>query len=491
VRDSAAIIEEMRRAVPAGRDRLDAAAASALRGLTGELMRARPEAAGEYARFTGIARRDLCLPEAEVTGRIRGATILVTGGTGCVGSALLAQLARRGPGRLVSVSRGVTAGWPRQDGVEYQHANVTNPDAVTGLIAEVRPDLVFHVAAQRSPALAETETHRTASVNTLGARNVLAAALKAGVRQVVCASTGKALRPYSPEVYTASKRAAEWVASDVAATGDILCSAARFTHVIDNSIVHERLLTWARDSGAAVRLHGSQIAFYVQSAVESAQLLLVAMAGAARGEFRVHAISDLGWPVSLLDVALGVLRDTGSRTPVYFSGYDPGYEEVAFPGLYDPATAGDLSPLVNAFEAAVTVPAPCPRVDAFRLELAPDPVLPKLLEGLDRACRQTSDQQVIRPALDDLSWALLDATLAAADRTAVARCAKLVRRHEERMSPVHQRITRAIKTHAEPSVPAQPVPSQLAPRVPHLPHQALTSEMADIHVGNHIPRAGA
>jgi hypothetical protein len=39
----------------------------------------------------------------------------------------------------------------------------------------------------------------------------------------------------------------------------------------------------------------------------SAQLLLLAFLGAERGEFRVHAITDLGWPVFLLDLALGVL----------------------------------------------------------------------------------------------------------------------------------------------------------------------------------------
>jgi len=54
----------------------------------------------------------------------------------------------------------------------------------------------------------------------------------------------------------------------------------------------------------------------------------------------VHAITDLGWPLSLLDVALGVLISTSSATPIYFSGYDPGYEEVPFPGLYDPMTRG-------------------------------------------------------------------------------------------------------------------------------------------------------
>ena len=80
----------------------------------------------------------------------------------------------------------------------------------------------------------------------------------------------------------------------------------------------------------------------------------------------MHAITDLGWPVCLIDVALGVLASKQSRTPVYISGYDPGYEEVAFPGLYDPATAGDVSPLMNAFETAALVDSPCP--DGRRLQ---------------------------------------------------------------------------------------------------------------------------
>jgi nucleoside-diphosphate-sugar epimerase len=465
------IIEAMRVAVPAQRAALDDAEASVLRELTERLAGERPEAASEYERFLSVANREICLPEGEVRRRVEGATILLTGGTGCIGSTLVGQLAARNPARIVSVSRGVTDRWPRWPSVEYRHADVTDAAALAGLTRQVRPDIVFHVAAQRSPALAETEVHRTVSVNTLGTRNVLAAAAGAEVPQVVCASTGKALRPYSPDIYTAAKRAAEWVCATVATgTGSedsdisssastpgtsgapgMLISAGRFTHVIDNSIVHDRLRRWAKDTrpGAALRLHGPEIAFYVQSAVESAQLLLVAMAGAVPGEFRVHAISDLGWPVALLDIALGVLNREGSRTPVYISGYDPGYEEIAFPGLYDPATAGDVSPLINAFESARLRPSPCPRVDAFRLDLAALPAAPKLLADLDRVCAQTRDSRAVRSALDELSWTLLDAALAAASPAALARCSCLVRRYEDGLSLVHRRVMKAISAHAD------------------------------------------
>ena len=460
------VIEAMVNAVPARKESLDQAEVARLRELTGELMAAKPEAAAEYARFLGIKQRGLCLPEAELAERLGGATVLVTGGTGCIGSTLMAQLAQRGPGRLVCVSRGVTAAWPRQASAEYLAGDVRDRARMDEIIGQVRPDVIFHVAAQRSPALAEVEVHRTVSTNVLGSRNVLAAAVAAGVPQVVCASTGKALRPYSPEMYTASKRAAEWTASVAAASGELLVSAARFTHVLDNSIVYERLLDWAEADCAAgleadpgnaeapvVRLHGSSIAFYVQSALESAQLLLIAFLGARPGEFRVHAITDLGWPVSLIDVALGVLASKQSRTPVYISGYDPGYEEVPFPGLYDPATAGDASPLLNAFETAALAESPCPMVDAFRLEMTEDPLSVKLLGVLDSLCGRTEDPAQVRGALDELSWSLLDAALASAARTALNRSAKLVCQHEERMTPVHRRVTEAIKSHACPPAP--------------------------------------
>jgi NAD(P)-dependent dehydrogenase (short-subunit alcohol dehydrogenase family) len=456
------VIEAMVHAVPARNTSLDDAEIGRLRELTGELMAAKPEAVAEYARFLGVKRRGLGLPEAELAERLGGATVLVTGGTGCIGSTLMAQLARRRPGRLVCVSLGGATGWPRQAGAEYLVGDVRDRARMDDVIAQVRPDVIFHAAAQRSPALAEVEVHRTVSTNVLGTRNVLAAAAAAGMPQVVCASTGKALRPYSPEMYTASKRAAEWTASVTAASGELLVSAARFTHVVDNSIVYERLLNWAgaeagRDSArtdpstgaaAVVRLHGPSIAFYVQSALESAQLLLIAYLGARPGEFRLHAITDLGWPVCLTDVALGVLASKRSRTPVYISGYDPGYEEVPFPGLYHPATAGDVSPLLNAFEAAALVDSPCPMVDAFKLEIAQEVVSVKLLGELDSVCGQTQDPAQVRSSLDDLSWSLLDGTLAAADRTTLNRSAKLICQHEERMTPVHRRVTEAIKSRA-------------------------------------------
>jgi NAD(P)-dependent dehydrogenase (short-subunit alcohol dehydrogenase family) len=440
------IIQLMRSAVPPDRPHLDQDSRQRLRDLTRLLVRAKPGAVAEHDRFLSIAARGLELPDAELTDRLRGTTILVTGGTGCIGSALLAELARRGPARLVSVSRGPATGWPRQEGAEYRQLDIRDLSCLAPLVAEIRPDVIFHAAAQRDPGLAEVEVHRTLSTNVLGTRNVLAAAASAGVPQIVYASTGKALRPYSPDMYTASKRAAEWILSEAAAEGGILCSAARFTHVIDNSIIYRRLRDWAADPDATIRLHSPEIAFYAQSALESAQLLLLAFLGARPGEMRVHTITDLGWPVCLLDLALGVLTQAEEPTPVYFSGYDAGYEAMPFPGLYDPMTAGDVSPLMNAFETAAATDSPSPQVDAFRLELASGHKPRALLDALASECDRTQDSVSLRRDMNRLSWVLLDASLRAAPREALARSAVLAKAHWDAMGPEHRQVLEMISS---------------------------------------------
>ena len=227
----------------------------------------------------------------------------------------------------------------------------------------------------------------------------------------------------------------------------MLVSASRFTHVLDNSIIYARLRQWAA-RGDPIRLHSPDINFYVQSARESAHLLLLACLGASQGEYRINAITDLGLPIALLDVALGVLAEMDSASPVYISGYDKGYEEIAFPGLYDPMTAGDVSPLMNAFEAVALTGSPSPRVDTFRMGIAPEPRAVKLLAALDVACEQTQDPDVIRAMLDELSWAVLDATLHATPQLALLRSAAMAQRHGDTLSAVHRRVLEAIQAAA-------------------------------------------
>jgi FlaA1/EpsC-like NDP-sugar epimerase len=442
------IISAMQEAAPAGRQGLADAAVAELRALTQVLMTARSDAIEELARFHAIRERRMELPEQALADWLRGRTVLVTGGTGCIGSTLMARIARLGPRWLVSISRGRTAGWPRHPAAEYQHADVTSRASLDAVFAAVQPDVVFHLAAQRDPGLAEQASHLTVSTNVLGTRNVVQACERHGVAELSCASSGKALRPYSREVYTAAKRAGEWILAEAATRTQVRVTASRFTHVVDNSIVYDRLLGWARSG--VVRLHDWQTLFYAQSAAESAELLLAAGLRAQPGALRVYALRDLGWPVNLLDLAIGTLLLVGSDSPIYFSGHDPGYERVPFPGLYDPDNAGDVSPLLNAFEAAAAEHDAQLGVDACQVRFDHSRAPAGLLATVEQTCAATTGPQAVRAALDSLSWHVLDSALAALPQPVLARVALLAAPHEDQLSFDHARMLGMIRQHAGP-----------------------------------------
>jgi len=467
MQDRDALLFALRNAVPPGRDLVGDDDLLVIKELTRQLVAARPWAVGEYRRFSSVRERGIELPQGELASWLAGATVLVTGGTGCIGSLLTEHLAALSPGRLVSLSRGETLPARTVPGAEYLAADIRDRGRLDEVFETVRPDVVFHVAAQRSPARAETEVLRTVSTNILGTRNVLETSVAHGVRDVVCASTGKALRPYSPDVYAASKRVAEWLISRAAATCSIRFAATRFTHVVDNSIVAHRIDAWCKEG--VIRLHSPDINFYVQSALESVQLLLAAGLDCHVGRLRVHALRDLGWPVNLLDLALGMIAETKSDSPVYLAGYERGYEEVPFPGLYDPRTAGDLSPLINAFEAVGAVTGRVAAIDAFDLPVpcCDEPALARLahLEALCEEARRggrepSGDVEIesaVRAALDAVSWELLDATLHDVPQAQIARTIRLTEANEGQLNPVNLRILSALRrAAARPPSPIHP-----------------------------------
>ena len=172
-------IEAMRTMVPPGQSQLGEEARRRLSEATRSLLASHTDPGVEHERFLEIRRRQLCLPADELAAWLRGARVLVTGGTGCIGRRC-SRLQAAGASRLVSVSRGRAATWPRWAGVRYETADIR--DGAPGrLIRAYQPDLVFHVAAQRDPGRAETEMHRTVSTNVAGTANVLTAAEAAGV----------------------------------------------------------------------------------------------------------------------------------------------------------------------------------------------------------------------------------------------------------------------------------------------------------------------
>ena len=421
--------------------------ASELSRLTAELLDAEHAIAiSEHARFLSVKERGLQLDHEALEGQLRGRTVLVTGGTGCIGSKLLGEISRYAPGRLVSLSRGELPAENTACGAEYRFADLRDRDAVRRVLDEVRPDIVYHLAAQHDPGLAELEPARTVMTNVFGTRNLVEAATAVGTELIVYASTGKALRPFTPDIYAASKKAGEWILAEAAGQGGPVVAGVRFTHVVDNSIIFDRLQSWI-ETGTTIRLHAPEILFYLQSALESAHLLLDAGLQARPGELRMQAIRSLDDPVGLTHLALGALAARDRIVPIHFCGFDAGYEELPFPTLYDPLWSGDVSPLINAMEAPDAGPSTtCPEVDGFTVRVAPSCTLATAAKALESACRCGSDDATLKDLSAVLCWALLDARLDATETPVLERAAARAAKDPSpaNQSPMHARTNEAI-----------------------------------------------
>jgi UDP-glucose 4-epimerase len=150
---------------------------------------------------------------------------VVTGGAGFIGSNLVDALIERGDevvivDNLTTGKRG-NAEQALANGARMVEADIRDGQALVDLFEEVRPDVVFHFAAQIDVRKSVADTPLDAMINVVGTINVLEAALKVGAR-VVNSSTGGAIygegriipapedHPAEPEApYGQSKFAAE------------------------------------------------------------------------------------------------------------------------------------------------------------------------------------------------------------------------------------------------------------------------------------------
>ena len=152
---------------------------------------------------------------------------LVTGAAGFIGSTLVDRLLADGH-QVVGVDNLSNGRLANLEGARadsrfgFVQADVVDADLI-GLLADARPELVFHLAAQIDVRRSVADPEFDATVNAVGTVRVAEAARRAGVRKVVNTSSGGAIygvpacypTPESAPVDPASPYAASKVAAEV------------------------------------------------------------------------------------------------------------------------------------------------------------------------------------------------------------------------------------------------------------------------------------
>lgn len=133
-----------------------------------------------------------------------GKTLLITGGTGSFGNAVLERFLKTDVGEIRIFSRDEK----KQDDMRHDY-QLRDPEAASKLkfyIGDVRNidsireavrgvDFIFHAAALKQVPSCEFFPMEAVRTNVVGTDNVLTAAIDAGVKRIVCLSTDKAAYP--------------------------------------------------------------------------------------------------------------------------------------------------------------------------------------------------------------------------------------------------------------------------------------------------------
>ncbi|MFZ5969968.1 MAG: UDP-N-acetylglucosamine 4,6-dehydratase (inverting) [Bacteroidota bacterium] len=175
---------------------------------------------------------------------LKDKSVLITGGTGSLGQALVKQLlfSSAGVKRLVIFSR--------DEQKQYQMSHLF-PEAlypsIRYFIGDVRDydrlkralkgiDFVIHAAAMKHVPIAEYNPMECVKTNILGAENIINASLEAGVQHVVALSTDKAAAPIN--LYGATKLASDKLfvaANNIRGWSPIKFSVVRYGNVMGSN----------------------------------------------------------------------------------------------------------------------------------------------------------------------------------------------------------------------------------------------------------------
>lgn len=137
-------------------------------------------------------------------GLFTGKTLLITGGTGSFGNAVLNRFLRTDIGEIRIFSRDekkqddmrheFQAKMPEvADKIKFYIGDVRNLESCRGAMHGV--DYIFHAAALKQVPSCEFFPMEAVRTNVIGTDNVLTAAIEAGVECVICLSTDKAAYP--------------------------------------------------------------------------------------------------------------------------------------------------------------------------------------------------------------------------------------------------------------------------------------------------------
>lgn len=223
-------------------------------------------------------------------------TLMITGGTGSFGNAVLNRFLRTDIGEIRVISRDEK----KQDDMrhEFQAKMPEVADKIKFFIGDVRDihsvknamfgvDYIFHAAALKQVPSCEFFPMEAVKTNVLGTDNVLQAAIDVGVKSVICLSTDKAAYPVNAmgitkalEERVAVSRARTAKNTKICCTryGNVMCSRGSVIPLWIDQI----------RSGNPITITAGEMTRFIMSLDEAVELVLFAFEHGESGDILVQ-----------------------------------------------------------------------------------------------------------------------------------------------------------------------------------------------------------
>ena len=257
-----------------------------------------------------------------------GKTLMITGGTGSFGNAVLNRFLKTDIGEIRVFSRDEK----KQDDMrhEFQAKMPEVSDKVKFFIGDVRDlasvknamhgvDYIFHAAALKQVPSCEFFPLEAVKTNVIGTDNVLTAAIDEGVKTVICLSTDKAAYPVNAmgtskammeKVIVAKSRTVSPEKTKICCTryGNVMCSRGSVIPLWIDQI----------KQGKDITVTASEMTRFIMSLDEAVDLVLFAFENGVSGDILVQkapacTIGVLAQAVSELFGGSGEIKTIGIR----------------------------------------------------------------------------------------------------------------------------------------------------------------------------------
>ena len=254
-------------------------------------------------------------------------SVLVTGGTGSIGTALVKK-AIKDKAKLIRVFSNDENGlyemesqYANNKNIEYVIGDIQNAEIVSEIVKGI--DIVFHAAALKHVDRCELNPLETINVNIIGTKNITKAAKKEKIQRMIFISTDKAVNPIG--VMGATKLLGEkLVSAETSDKSKTIFASVRFGNVFQTRGSILPRIEKQISNGGPITLTNPEMKRFFMTKDDAINLIISATTVAKGGETFV-----LKMPLIKLNELFDAMKDILS--PKY--GYTPSQIKTKITGI--------------------------------------------------------------------------------------------------------------------------------------------------------------